>query len=90
MKDHEVIDHDATDEIVCPYCGYEKSNSWELSAGTLDCNECGMLFACFTETTTIYSTERDCKLNNEEHDWYKDVPDSTCFQCHKCEAMKFH
>lgn len=23
------IDHEYTDEVVCPFCGYEESDSWE-------------------------------------------------------------
>lgn len=27
------IDHDDTTNIVCPYCGYEDYDSWEVSPG---------------------------------------------------------
>jgi len=25
------IDHEYTNEIVCPWCGYEMSDSWDMS-----------------------------------------------------------
>ena len=39
----EEIDHEYTDEIVCPYCGYEFSDSFEISSeeedlGLIECD----------------------------------------------------
>ena len=39
------IDHDYTDEIVCPYCGYKVRDSHDVSGnnedGDYECDECG-------------------------------------------------
>lgn len=36
--------NDFTDEIVCPYCGYEYSDSWGENDDKLDCQKCGETF----------------------------------------------
>lgn len=42
------IDHNCTDEIVCPYCGYEFSDSFEFEnndqCGSAQCYECDKYF----------------------------------------------
>ncbi|MFV0411447.1 MAG: hypothetical protein ACK5LJ_17645 [Paracoccus sp. (in: a-proteobacteria)] len=59
------IDHEFTDEIVCPHCGYEYPASWEF---TLDvdeetCAECGGQFSYERITSTYYNTEKVGKEN---------------------------
>jgi hypothetical protein len=55
------IDHDYTQEIVCPHCGEEHGDSWEYNLGDSDtieveCEECSEPFyaTCCIEVT--YST----------------------------------
>ena len=43
----EAIDHELTDELVCPYCGHEFGDSWEYfsddggqTSRRLKCDEC--------------------------------------------------
>jgi len=51
------IHHEYTDEIVCPHCGEESSDSWECSdSGTDECCECGKDFAYQRDITVSYST----------------------------------
>lgn len=40
------IDHEYTDEIVCPYCGYEFMDSWEFrpESDIIRCYECDKAF----------------------------------------------
>lgn len=39
------IDHEYTDEIVCPYCGHQMTNSWDYDDyGDIDCPKCNKLF----------------------------------------------
>lgn len=54
------IDHSYTEEIVCPYCGYEHENSWEWegSGGREECAECGKEFKWESETVVTYCTEK--------------------------------
>jgi hypothetical protein len=54
-------EHNGTDEIVCPYCGYEHGDSWEFaeraSAGECDCDGCGKRFRWTQEIAVTYDTE---------------------------------
>lgn len=52
------IDHNYTDEIVCPYCGCEFGDSWELSAdsGEEECYECGKEFEYYRHIEVTYCT----------------------------------
>ena len=61
------IDHEYTEEVVCPWCGCEFSDSWEFSDdGELDCYECGKSFDFYREISCSYVTKRTpCK--NGEH-----------------------
>lgn len=58
------IDSNYTDEIVCPYCGYEFSDSWEFAENNplewnedIECRECGLQFNCQCHATITYSTK---------------------------------
>ena len=51
------IDHDYTDEVVCPHCGYEFGDSWELGdGGELECDECGKEFEFYRHVEVTYCT----------------------------------
>jgi len=54
------IDHDFTDQIVCPYCGEEVSDSWELDGecGEFDCESCGNTYKWERVVTIEYSTRK--------------------------------
>jgi len=55
------IDHDNTDEIVCPYCGYKHSDSWDYQnddIGLIECGSCNKEFYAYREITVTYSTEK--------------------------------
>ena len=57
------IDHDSTDNMVCPYCGY----AWEVESEDYDsyidreeieeCGECGMKFIASASCYVYFSTE---------------------------------
>lgn len=72
MKD---IDHECTDEIVCPYCWHESSDSYEYfprgsDSNFIECCECGKHFRGDAYYSVIYSTRKVPCLNNEgEHKW---------------------
>lgn len=70
----EDIDHDHTDDIVCPYCSHEHNDSDELAdgerEGVLDCHECGKSFRYTADYSVSFCTEKAPCLNNEgEHKW---------------------
>jgi len=59
----EDIDHEGTDEIVCPYCGCEFGDSWKyLRDGTesmdIECIECGKDFSCAPNFNTTWYTRK--------------------------------
>lgn len=52
------IDHTGTPNAVCPYCGYEDPNSWELgSDGETRCPDCGKMYLYSREVVATYTTE---------------------------------
>lgn len=49
------------DEMVCPYCKTEQSDSWEYlmndnEDGTAECGECGKEFKWHADHSTTYDT----------------------------------
>jgi len=59
----ETIDHDLTDEIVCPHCGYKMSDSWDYHMAQddqieIECDECGGKYKATCVITVEYSTEK--------------------------------
>jgi hypothetical protein len=75
------------DEIKCPYCGYEFSDSWEYGKGesVIEC-ECGKDFHYYGEPRLDMRVAKDCELNKEEHEfkpYYKDL-----LKCDNCGATK--
>lgn len=55
------VDHTHTDEVVCPHCGYEFSDSWELNRGREgdwedECRECGKPILITRYVEIKYST----------------------------------
>lgn len=60
-----------THEIVCPYCGYEFSDSWEIGDGDQDigemvCHNCEKTFLAYRNVEVTYSTW--IKEGNEKTD----------------------
>lgn len=51
-------DTDYTDEVVCPHCGYEHSDSWEMSEGHHECGDCCRPFEITQNVEVTYSTEK--------------------------------
>jgi len=58
----DIIDHTLTPDIVCPYCGHEFSDSWEIdpedisSSGEIECRECDICFLYTRDVSVTYST----------------------------------
>lgn len=60
----EELDHKHTQEVVCPWCGYEHGDSWEIGFddGEDECCECGKQFHYVRDINVTYSTyKKDTK-----------------------------
>lgn len=44
------------DEVMCPYCGHQHSDIWELEGGRCQCHDCGREFKLEVQETVTYST----------------------------------
>lgn len=96
MDCEKEIDHEYTDEIVCPYCGHVFSGSWEENSnkedlGLLECEECDRSFYASRIITVSYSTEKanygtckHCKTNDVVIEKYTSTLgkyDGLCLEC---------
>lgn len=54
------IDHKGTSELVCPYCGYTHSDSWELTSenGFSECTKCEKNFFYERDIEITYCTKK--------------------------------
>jgi transposase-like protein len=54
------INHKYTDEIVCPYCGNEHTDSWEVKDddGDFECHDCEQAFDYERVVTVEYCTSK--------------------------------
>ena len=57
------LDVTLTDEAVCPFCGEEQGDSWELGGGRKDhgeteCASCGQRFCWSRDVSVSYSTRK--------------------------------
>ena len=57
------------DNPVCPHCGHEEGDAWEIDFGAgiegdavISCGECGQDYSATRNCTVTYST---CKLPND-------------------------
>ncbi len=67
----ELIDHEYTDEIVCPWCGYEHGDSWEgPESGEDICDECEKTFAYCRQVEVTYFNQQEGREMNEMNDDY--------------------
>lgn len=78
------------DEITCPYCGNEGSDSWERGEedDNAECDECGKNFAWVKEFTVEYKSAKDCSINDTTHDfeiWQKHPNMRGCKECEYTE-----
>ena len=62
------IDHELTDEMVCPHCGYEEGDSWEhmQDSGVAQCGECDRDYS-YERDVTVYYTTKKTEAPDENH-----------------------
>lgn len=86
-------EHICEDEIKCPHCDYEYSDSWEYNHcedDKLECLSCDKAFALTANNTVDYSTKVfDCK--DDDHKWgcgsYNDIDQETLDRWKKDSVM---
>ena len=91
MSDKKITPNDFEiynkDEVTCPYCGKEQSDSWEYTDdGETDCGECGYEFSFTRDVVVTYASYPlcICKHSGSQH-FGKD--DET--KCHKSHIEYF-
>jgi hypothetical protein len=52
-----------TTHAICPHCGYEDKDSWEIGDGgegdfEVDCGHCDKPFLCSRQVSVYYSTKK--------------------------------
>ena len=53
------IEHEYTAEVVCPWCGYEFTDSWDFpDDGEEECPSCWKPFKFSRDVTVDYCTEK--------------------------------
>ena len=63
------------DDIICPYCGWKDTDSWESNLNhdgeceTLECPDCYKKFLMTFNLRVSYTLNGLCKENGDEHDW---------------------
>lgn len=67
-----------TDELTCPYCGYEDRDSWECREddGEATCGHCEKDYSYIRNVEVTYTTTEICTC--EHAIGYHEYPDKTC------------
>lgn len=77
MGKHEAY---AEDEITCPYCGYQVSDSWTYgddygeAHDDHECEDCGKKFHWSRDVRVTYSSSGKCEANGIKHEWRESEP----------------
>jgi DNA-directed RNA polymerase subunit M/transcription elongation factor TFIIS len=57
-------DTDYTSEVKCPWCGNECGDSWEISEGAMQCDDCGREYEVQRNVEVTYSTRKKDEVAN--------------------------
>lgn len=52
------IDHEATDSVICPWCGHDNGDGDYESGSEIDCEQCGRAFDVEIDTIVVYTTSK--------------------------------
>jgi ribosomal protein L32 len=65
MNDRSKWDHWMTHNAICPYCGHEDQDSWEIDLGVgiegdgeMDCQDCGETYRVSRSCDVTYTTKK--------------------------------
>ncbi len=86
------FDTSTTDNLICPYCGYEETDSWELgeSSDNHQCGSCDKTFVYETEVSRSFTSSLAPCRNGGEHTWTQWMDFETCNwrRCRICEKSE--
>lgn len=76
------MNHEHTDDAICPYCGRAHQDIWELGDSyERDCNSCGRTFLVERHVSITYSTKR-VPCVDDKHSYSDEIDrtdyDQTC------------
>jgi len=82
--------HEGTDEVVCPYCYRKYAASWEFDDDGIEvCQYCNKRFRYERIVEVTYNSQKDCELNEDQHDWTRFGKEEGVYRCTKCSKMGF-
>lgn len=81
-----MIVHEYTDEPVCPYCGHEQGDSFEMSDDSVyDCSKCGKHFKLNDHVSRMFTTYKlPCRDGEAEHNWRRIGSPPVARECRLC------
>lgn len=53
------INHEHTDGVICPWCGHNHKDSWEMDEGQHKCGSCSKPFWLGVTTRITYTTSKN-------------------------------
>ena len=84
-----------TSEPICPHCGRQQRDGWEMQDGkNYDCEECEKPFRLNVEHCPVYSTEKVCDPGKHlweiKDTWKELIPgkDRIDFKCKLCGEFR--
>lgn len=57
----EEFDTEYTEDVTCPWCGKEETDSWEFKDGEHECGWCDKPFEVYRHVSVEYSTTKVIK-----------------------------
>lgn len=81
-----------SNNVICPYCGHSyqcEAEDYCEDGREEECDECGKKFHMSTYFDVTHTTEPDCELNEEQHEWESFTlrngkTHDFCKVCNKC------
>lgn len=58
IRQEKGFDHEYSDNMICPYCGHEFSDIWEMTDGEYNCPDCEKNFEVETNHSVTYTTSK--------------------------------
>lgn len=94
MSEETEIDCKYTDNCVCPYCGHEDKDSWEIRENSKEgyCDSCDKKFSIEQEFSRTFCTSKTCQTNDDcqFREWQIYIKDVSSFRsCKICGRHEY-